>query len=254
MCYRVILQNGGTGKSLIRFYHSVCNMDIEFSQIIDGLHPFFLCLSPSFLYLLFFPFSHFVFSDHTSPKLFSLKCEFGDEAGEITIAVPPPPVCLNGGHAYSFQPGAPGSGKPAGSLGLGLLPKSLPLSISLQNLSPRASPDLTKGPIGDGRRWSFDKPGEEEKAAIAAALEQRGPMTGEDEERSEPAADSQASSSAESVSQGKKQRRNLFSHGSSESAGKGQSQSKDESEQAPAPSEEKSKGWFRSKESHSKPR
>ncbi|XP_076002808.1 uncharacterized protein rab11fip5a [Genypterus blacodes] len=187
---------------------------------------------------------------NTSPKLSPLRCEFGEEGGEITIAVPPFPVCVNGSHAYSVQPVDHSSGKPAGSLGLGLLPKSLPLSMSLQNLCPRAPTDLSKSPVGDGRRWSFDKPGEEEKAAIAAALEQRGPMTGEDEEQLEPAAVPQVSTSER---QGKKQRKNLLSHGNSESAGKGQSQSRDESEQAPAPSEEKHKSWFRSKESHSKP-
>lgn len=192
-----------------------------------------------------------------SPKsLSSLQCEFGDEAGEITIAVPQPTVCVNGGDAYSVQPLDPGSGKPPNSLGLGLLQKSLPLSMSLQNLSPWASTELPKGPVGDGRRWSFDKPGEEEKAAIAAALEQSGPMMGdEDDERLREAAPTKAASSTvESESQGKKQRRNLFSHGRSASAGKGQSQSKDVSEQAPAATEEKHKGWFGSKDSHSKPR
>lgn len=195
----------------------------------------------------------------TSPKSSSsLKCEFGDDPGEITIAVPLPTVCVNGSHAYDVQPLDPGSGKPAGSLGLGLLQKSLPLSMSLQNLSPRAKTDLPKGPVGDGRRWSFDKPDEEEKAAIAAALEQSGPMLGDEEEEEErfrqAAPPKVASSAVESESQGKKQRRNLFSHGRSESAGKGQSQSRDESEQAPAVTDEKHRGWFGSKDSHSKPR
>uniref|UniRef100_UPI0037E6F86C rab11 family-interacting protein 1 isoform X1 n=1 Tax=Semicossyphus pulcher TaxID=241346 RepID=UPI0037E6F86C len=196
---------------------------------------------------------------NTSPKSSSLICEFGDEAGEITIAVPQPTVCVNGSHAYDVQPLDPGSGKPVDSLGLGLLQKSLPLSMSLQNLSPRPSTALPKSPVGDGRRWSFDKPGEEEKAAIAAALEQSGPMLGDEEERlgqaalHKEAASSSSSSTAELESQGKKQRRNLFSHGRGESAGKGQSQSKDESEQAPAATEEKHKGWFGSKDSHSKP-
>ncbi|XP_059209262.1 rab11 family-interacting protein 1 [Centropristis striata] len=194
--------------------------------------------------------------EHTSPKSSSLKCEFGDEAGEITIAVPQPTVCVNGSHAYKIQPPDPGSGKPADSLGLGLLQKSLPFSTSLQNLRP--STDLPKGLVGDGRRWSFDKPGEEEKAAIAAALEQSGPMLADEEEEqlgqaAPPKSASSSSSTVESESQGKKQRRNFFSHGRSESAGKGQSQSRDESEQAPAATEEKHKGWFGSKESHSKP-
>ncbi|KAG7509793.1 rab11 family-interacting protein 1-like isoform X1 [Solea senegalensis] len=189
---------------------------------------------------------------NTSPKSSSFKCDFGDEAGEITIAVPQPTVCVNGSHAYQLQPLDPGSQKPADSLGLGLLQKSLPLSMSLQNLSPHASLDPHKSPTGDGRRWSFDKPGEEEKAAIAAALEQSGPMRGEEEEEEErlgQAAPSKAASAADSESQGKKQRRNFFSHGRSESAGRGQSQSED----APVATGEKHKGWFGSKESHIKP-
>uniref|UniRef100_A0A671W3B7 Rab11 family-interacting protein 1-like n=1 Tax=Sparus aurata TaxID=8175 RepID=A0A671W3B7_SPAAU len=195
----------------------------------------------------------------TSPKSSSsLKCEYGDDPGEITIAVPLPTVYVNGSHVYDVQPLDPGSGKPAGSLGLGLLQKSLPLSMSLQNLSPRAKTDLPKGPVGDGRRWSFDKPDEEEKAAIAAALEQSGPMLADEEEEEEEqvrqaAPPKVASSAVESESRGKKQRRNLFSHGKSESAGKGHSQSRDESEQASAVTEEKHRGWFGSKDSHSKP-
>nr|XP_019953696.1 PREDICTED: rab11 family-interacting protein 1-like isoform X1 [Paralichthys olivaceus] len=183
---------------------------------------------------------------YTSPKSPSLRCDSGDEAGEITIAVPQPTVCVNGSHAYKVQPLDPGSGKPVNSLGLGLLQKSLPVSVSLQNLSPQASADPHKAPVGDGRRWSFDKPDEEEKAAIAAALEQRGPMQGEEEEE-------RLGQAALSDSQGKKQRRNLFPHGRSDSAGKGQSQIKDGSEEGPAATEEKHKGWFGSKDSNSKP-
>ncbi|XP_060918743.1 rab11 family-interacting protein 5 isoform X2 [Labrus mixtus] len=200
---------------------------------------------------------------NTSPRSSSLHVsEFGDEAGEITIAVPQQTVCVNGSHAYDVQPLDPGSGKPVDSLGLGrLLQKSLPVSVSLQNLSPHTltSPTHPKSPVGDGRRWSFDKPGEEEKAAIAAALEKSGPMLADDDERSgqaaphREAASSSSSSTAELESQGKKQRRNLFSHGRSESAGKGQSQSKDESQQAPAATREKNGGWFGSKDSNSKP-
>ncbi|KAM9354238.1 uncharacterized protein rab11fip5a isoform 1-T1 [Pholidichthys leucotaenia] len=179
----------------------------------------------------------------TSPKSSSLKCEFGDEAGEITIAVPQPTICINGSHAYNVQPSDPGSGKAAGSLGLGLLQKSLPLSVSLQNLSQPASTDLPVGLVGDGRRWSFDKLGEEEKAAIAAALEKSGPMLGEEEE--ERLGQAAQVEDTESEVQGKKQRRNLFSHGRSESAGKPKGEA--------ATAEEKHKGWFPSKDSHSKP-
>ncbi|XP_015250266.1 PREDICTED: uncharacterized protein LOC107097584 isoform X1 [Cyprinodon variegatus] len=187
---------------------------------------------------------------NTSPKSSSLRCDYGDEAGEITIAVPT--VCVNGSHAYKNQAQDRGSGKSAGTLGLGLLQKSMPHSVSLQNLSTRSFTDLPKGPGGDGRRWSFDRAGEEEKAAIAAALEKSGPMLGEEEERPEQASLPKASK-AESENQVKKQRKNLFSHGRSESAGKGQSQSKDVSEQISAATEERHRAWFGSKESHNKP-
>lgn len=160
---------------------------------------------------------------NTSPKLSSPKCEFVDEAGEITIAVPPPKVCVNGSHSLSVQP--LDSGKAVVPLGLGLL-KPLPLSMSLQNLSPRDR-DLPPDIMGNGRRWSFDKPDAEEKAAIAAALEQSGPMQGDPEEDIGTA----SSCTVEVDSQGKKR--------------------KDLSE--PVPAEDKHRGWFGSKDSHSKP-
>lgn len=217
--------------------------------MFNYLHLF--CLFP------LFPSEH---TADTSPKLSPLKSEYGDEVGEITIPVPQPHVYVNGSHANSVQPLDPGSGKPVDPFSL--LQKSLPLSVSLQNLSPHTTTitALPKGPAGDGRRWSFDKPDEEEKAAIAAALEKSGPMLSEEEERSEQAAphkeDVSSSSSLSTELEGKKQRRNLFSsHGRSESAGRGQS--KDESEQAAtaaAATEEKHRGWFGSKEAHSKPR
>lgn len=116
--------------------------------------------------------------------------------------------------------------------------------------------DPSKGPASDGRRWSFDKPGEEEKAAIAAALEQSGPMLGGDEiDEHLGLFDSTkaASVSLEAESQGKKQKRNLFSHGRGDPAGKGQNQ-RAESEQTAAMAEERHRGWFGSKDWHSKPR
>ncbi|KAM3594856.1 uncharacterized protein V6R79_015124 [Siganus canaliculatus] len=192
---------------------------------------------------------------NTSPKSSSsLKCEFGDEAGEISIPVPHPSAYVNGSHAYRVQPLDPGSGKPAGPSGLGPMQKSLPLSMSLQNLNQRAAPEASKGPVGDGRRWSFDKPGEEEKAAIAAALEQSGPMLGDEEEQEEEEGEERAGralakaasySTVEAESQGKRQRRNFLSHGRSESAGKGQSQA--------SAAEERPRGWFGAKDPHSKP-
>lgn len=116
--------------------------------------------------------------------------------------------------------------------------------------------DPSKGPASDGRRWSFDKPGEEEKAAIAAALEQSGPMVGGDEIDKrlglyDPT--KAASVSPEAESQGKKQKRTLFSHGRGDPTGKAQNQWA-ESQQTAAMAEEKHRGWFGSKDSHSKPR
>ncbi|KAI4804240.1 hypothetical protein KUCAC02_025874 [Chaenocephalus aceratus] len=111
----------------------------------------------------------------------SLQCEYGDDPGEISIIVPPLPTAwVNGGDAYSDLPLDKGSVNPVDSLGLPPLQKSLPLSVSLQNLRPASA--APKSPMGDGRRWSFDKPDEEEKAAIAAALEKSGPMLGDEEE------------------------------------------------------------------------
>lgn len=116
--------------------------------------------------------------------------------------------------------------------------------------------DPSKGPVSDGRRWSFDKPGEDEKAAIAAALEQSGPMLGGDEidehlGRAGPTKDASVTWGAES--QGKKPKRNLLSHGRGLAGGKGQNQ-REESEQTAAATEDKHKGWFGSKDPHSKPR
>ncbi|CAN9502610.1 unnamed protein product [Ophioblennius macclurei] len=182
---------------------------------------------------------------NTSPKSSSLRCEFGDEAGEISITVPLPAVCVNGSHA---PPPDSAPGPPTGSLGLGLLHKPLPLSMSLQNLRLRpseAAADLPGGPAGDGRRWSFDKPGEEEKAAIAAALEKSGPMLSEEEEEERRRAAAAAAAAEAEFQDRKQQRRNLLG-----SAGKGVSPAED---QASPTSEDKHKGWFGPKDLHSKP-
>lgn len=175
---------------------------------------------------------------------------------ELSIAGPQPLLPVTRSQACSVLPLDPGSGNPPTSLGLGPLHKSLPMSTSLQNLNPRASLDPSKGPVSDGRRWSFDKPGEEEKAAIAAALEQSGPMLGGEEieerlGRINPTKD--ASVTWEAGSQGKKQKRNLLSHGRGHSAGKGQNP-REESEQSAAVTEDKHWGWFGSKDSPGKPR
>ncbi|TRY58591.1 hypothetical protein DNTS_015174 [Danionella cerebrum] len=120
---------------------------------------------------------------------------------------------------------------------LGVLQKGT-LSLSLQNLSRRVEEKQSGVPV-DGRRWSFDKPGEEEKAAIVAALEHAGRVTDEaGMETVMPAGETETQS---------KKRRGLFSHG------KGPVTSKEESEGVQAPVEVKHKGWFSSKDSHSKP-
>lgn len=166
--------------------------------------------------------------------------------------MPPPTLCVNGSPAHGLPPPDPdpdpGSGRPPASSGLGPFHKPLPMSRSLLNLSPRAFTEPCGGPAADGRRWSFDKPGEEEKAAIVAALEQSGPMLGGDEldqrlGRPDPSVASRAES------QGGKQKKN----GRGGSAGKGQSQ-RAESEGSTAVPEEKHKGWFGCKDLHSKPR
>lgn len=119
---------------------------------------------------------------------------------------------------------------------LGLLQKGSALSLSLQNLSRRNEEQQNGGPV-DGRRWSFDKPGEVEKAAIAAALEHTGLM-----------ADKMVVETAASVSeievQGKK-KRSLFSHAWVE---------KEETRQVLPASEGRHRGWFCSKDPYSKPR
>ncbi|XP_062325035.1 mucin-2 isoform X1 [Osmerus eperlanus] len=180
----------------------------------------------------------------TSPQLSPHKCDLSQETGEISFPVPPPPV--NGNHVYDSQSQVAVSEE--GSVSLRPLQKSLPLSVSLQNLRARAEAP-GGGRAADGRRWSFDKAGDEEKAAIAAALELAGVALGEEERLLERVA-ATTLAAVEADSQGRKQGRNVFAHRREESAGE---QSRDESEQARGPAEEKQKGWFGSKDSHSKP-
>ncbi|KAG1950696.1 rab11 family-interacting protein [Pimephales promelas] len=127
---------------------------------------------------------------------------------------------------------------------LGVLQKGSSLSLSLQNISRRREEKQNGGPV-DGRRWSFDKPGEEEKAAIVAALEHAGRVTDE-------AVMETVIPAGETETQSKK-RRGLFSHGRGDSAGKGPIMSKEEAEHAQPLVEVKHKGWFGSKDSYSKP-
>ncbi|XP_051504792.1 rab11 family-interacting protein 5 isoform X2 [Myxocyprinus asiaticus] len=123
---------------------------------------------------------------------------------------------------------------------LGVLQKGSSLSLSLQNLNRCREEKQSGGPV-DGRRWSFDKPGEEEKAAIVAALEYAGRVT---DESVIPVGETEIQS---------KKRRGLFSHRRGESSEKGPITSKEETEHAQPLVEVKHKGWFSSKDSHSKP-
>ncbi|XP_077476463.1 uncharacterized protein rab11fip5a isoform X4 [Stigmatopora argus] len=106
-------------------------------------------------------------TENPSPKLSPSRLDPSDETKELTAALPqqpprePPP------------PPPPRGGVPAPSP---TPQKTLPHSASLQNLGPRTSADPLHGTVGDGRRWSFDKAGEEESAAIAAAMEKNGPV------------------------------------------------------------------------------
>ncbi|XP_007236483.3 uncharacterized protein rab11fip5a isoform X1 [Astyanax mexicanus] len=124
--------------------------------------------------------------------------------------------------------------------GLGLLQKGSALSLSLQNLSRRGEERKGGGPI-DGRRWSFDRPGDEEKAAIAAALENAGLITDEPEVEAMTVSETEVPS---------KKKRGLFSHGrGGESAGKGSGTGKEETGHGQPPTEGKHRGWFSSKDS-----
>ncbi|XP_077586980.1 uncharacterized protein rab11fip5a [Stigmatopora nigra] len=101
-------------------------------------------------------------TENPSPKLSPSRPDSIEErTKELTAAVPkqptPPPPPPRGGVPATPQ-------------------KTLPLSASLQNLGPRATADPLHGTVGDGRRWSFDEAGEEESAAIAAAMEKNGPV------------------------------------------------------------------------------
>ncbi|XP_061699228.1 rab11 family-interacting protein 5 isoform X3 [Syngnathoides biaculeatus] len=114
-----------------------------------------------------------------SPKLSPLRRDFSDEINEITIAVPQLPAGVDATRKAQTRDRA--SAGPDTSLSVGHLQKTLPLSVSLQNLRPRAFADPLHGTVGDGRRWSFDKAGEEESAAIAAAMEKNCPALGRED-------------------------------------------------------------------------
>ncbi|XP_062378503.1 uncharacterized protein rab11fip5a isoform X2 [Sardina pilchardus] len=226
--------------------------------------------------------------DHTvapSPQVSPHKRIYDDEVCEISIPVPqsftydslitetvssaPPSTAVANGHPVKHaaaprahkpkpRPSAPSkqTGESAAPKGLSLSPalgsrqKASAMSLSLQNLSvSRHAEEPHPGP-GDGRRWSLDRAGEEERAAIAAAIESAGKLE-EEERRAAQFKKEAAPAVAAGDGEVKKQKWGLFSHGRSESTGKVASAGKGDT--ASAPSEGKHKGWFGSKDSHSKP-
>ncbi|XP_036406824.1 rab11 family-interacting protein 5-like isoform X2 [Megalops cyprinoides] len=189
------------------------------------------------------------------PKLMTHKRAFSDEASRVTAALPRPravetlraqsaalsrsTLCINGVHVYG--------GEPLGPLptSLGLLQKCAPLSRSLQNLARRVD-DPRRSP-GAARRWSFDRSGKEEKVPPPGP----GPVS-QPEQAATPAV-SMAAAGVEPGGEGRKQKRNLFSHGRSDSAGKASDTAR--AEQAPAllSADERHKGWFSVKDAQNKP-
>ncbi|XP_028851414.1 rab11 family-interacting protein 5 isoform X2 [Denticeps clupeoides] len=216
--------------------------------------------------------------EHTvapSPQVSPHK-HIADGVGEISILVPElytqeclisgtafpalPSVFVNGNPVESPLPSPHSGPKPLPQLSIEkpAHPKALPstltpamgsfqkvsaLSLSLQNLSISRL-ETHPGPM-DGRRWSLDKAGDEERAEIAAALEQAGKL--EAEERNVTEHQQEATGDVEV----KKQKRGLFSHCRSDLAGKTPITGKDES--ALPSSEGKHRGWFNSKDLHNKP-
>ncbi|XP_064200335.1 rab11 family-interacting protein 1-like [Anguilla rostrata] len=197
------------------------------------------------------------------PKLMTHKRAFSDEVSRITVALPRPravetlraqnsslsrsSLCINGIHVYGAEPLGPGGGGGTLPATLGLLQKCAPLSRSLQNLARRAD-DPRRSP-GTARRWSFDRAGKEEKVAPPAAA---AASLGQSMEAAMPTVPT-AMVGPDSAGEGKKQKRNLFSHGRGESAGKGSDTPKAEQGQAPPHTEERYKGWFSAKDSQNKP-
>lgn len=227
------------------------------------------------MYDISLPVPHFVTSENDTPVLLPSVCVNGNPVETSPLTHHPPSLILQQPQRESTKPVSQ-SGQPQATKlpvkpqkiepkseetrlskpeskprhepqlpALGVLQKGSSLSLSLQNLSRRGEEKQNGGPV-DGRRWSFDKPGEEEKAAIVAALEHAGRVTDE-------AVMETVIPAGETETQNKK-RRGLFSHGRGDSAGKGPIISKEEAEHAQPLVEVKHKGWFSSKDSHSKPR
>lgn len=191
------------------------------------------------------------------------KRAFSDEVSRITVALPRPravetlraqnaalsrsSLCINGIHVYGAEPPGPGGSSSTLPATLGLLQKCAPLSRSLQNLARRAD-DPRRSPSA-ARRWSFDRAAKEEKAPPTAAAD----SFGQPLEAAMPTV-ATATARPDSAGEGKKQKRNLFSHGKSETAGKGSDTPKAEQGPAPPLPEERYKGWFSAKDSQHKPR
>ncbi|KAK9964786.1 hypothetical protein ABG768_005930 [Culter alburnus] len=226
------------------------------------------------MYDISLPVPHFVTSENDTPVLLPSVCVNGNPVETSPLTHHPPSLILQQPQRESTKPVSQ-SGQPQATKlpvkpqkiepkseetrlskpeskprhepqlpALGVLQKGSSLSLSLQNLSRHGEEKQNGGPV-DGRRWSFDKPGEEEKAAIVAALEHAGRVTDE-------AVMETVIPAGETETQNKK-RRGLFSHGRGDSAGKGPIISKEEAEHAQPLVEVKHKGWFSSKDSHSKP-
>ncbi|KPP79079.1 rab11 family-interacting protein 5-like, partial [Scleropages formosus] len=193
-----------------------------------------------------------------SPMLKTHKRAFSDEASQVTSVVAQPhaveslkgpsgalsqsSMCINGSHVYEAEAPVRGSSVTLPAT-LGLLQKCSPLSRSLQNLT-RRSEDGHKDAAGEGRRWSFDKAGKDEKAAIAAALEQasKGHTGSRPVQVAVPVVSVLAKTAAE-----QKKHKNMFSHG-----GSALDHAKEEQGVAARP-EDKQRGWFGSKDSQNKP-
>ncbi|XP_066574456.1 serine-rich adhesin for platelets isoform X2 [Amia ocellicauda] len=206
-----------------------------------------------------------------SPRLPTHKRAFSDEASQIAATQPQPraveslkarsgvlsksSLCINGSHVYN-EPTAPAPVAPLPTT-LGLLQKSSPLSRSLQNLTKK-SEDPHKA-LTDARRWSLDKPEKEPADQLSISAQEgpgRGTMAHNSESKPVHVTVPMVSTAAESGTDGKKHRLNLFSHGKGDSSGKGGEGGKGAepgSGQAHPPSEEKHKAWFGSKDPQNKP-
>nr|XP_057932612.1 rab11 family-interacting protein 1 [Doryrhamphus excisus]XP_057932613.1 rab11 family-interacting protein 1 [Doryrhamphus excisus] len=196
-----------------------------------------------------------VLTSQQATKILTHKRAYSDEASKIITSAPKanPTVeslkgqsmtqsksslCINGSHVYDSEPSSP---KNAGALPskLVLLENSSSLSRSLQNLTKRSD---SKGVVGEGRRWSFDRKKEEkdeDKDARPAEIEA-------------PPLQAEAPilpSAADSADKGWKLKKTLFSGGRSDSL-----PAKSDANQAGSTSEGRLRGWFGSSESQNKPR